>query len=143
MNVRDILFQVEREWHAKTPSSEAEIAQLVSQAKAQLPTEYVELLRLTNGGEGPLALSPLYFQLSSVKECLELFHNNQQLLEQFPRFMFFGSNGGLELIAFDLRSGQPPWPIVMVDPIAGPESAKEIAPDVMTFIGAIGLESEV
>lgn len=141
MNVRGILSQPEREWHAKAPSSEAEIAQLASIAKAQLPAEYVELLRLSNGAEGPLALSPLYFQLSSVKDCIDLFYTNQQLLEQFPSFMFFGSNGGLELLAFDLRSG-PPWPVVMIDPIAGPESAEEIAPDVVTFIQAIGLESE-
>ena len=69
MNVRDILSQPEREWHAKLPASEAEITQLESQAKAQLPAAYVELLRLSNGGEGPLALSPLYFQLYSVKDC--------------------------------------------------------------------------
>lgn len=140
MNVRDILCQPEREWHAKMPASEAEIMQLASHARAQLPTEYVELLRHSNGGEGPLALPPLYFQLYSVRDCIELFHNSQQLLEQFPSFMFFGSNGGLESIAFDLRS-RPPWPIVMIDLIAGSESAKEIAPDIATFIEAIGLDS--
>jgi hypothetical protein len=75
-----------------------------------------------------------------VKDCIELFHTHQHLLEQFPSFLFFGSNGGLELLAFDLRSG-PPWPIVMIDPIAGPESAEEIAPDLATFVKAIGLES--
>ena len=141
MNVRDILSQSKREWHAKIASSEAEIAQLESQAKAQLPSEYLDLLRVGNGGEGPLALAPLYFQLYSVKDCIEHFHQDRQLLEEFPNFMFFGSNGGLELIAFDIRSG-PPWPVVMIDPIAGPESAEEIAPDVRTFIEAIGLEFE-
>lgn len=30
----------------------------------------------------------------------------------------------------------------MIDPIAGPESAEEISPDVVTFIEAIGLEPE-
>ena len=141
MNVRDILLQPEREWHAKVPSSETEIAQLAAQAKLPLPTEYVELLRHSNGGEGPLALAPLYLQLYSAKDCIELFHNDQQLREEFPSFLFFGSNGGIELIAFDLRSG-PPWPIVMIDPIAGPESTEQIAPDAMTFIEAIGLESK-
>lgn len=95
MNVRELLSQPEREWHAQTPSSETEIALLASIAKAQLPTEYVELLRLSNGGEGPLGLPPLYFQLSSVKDCIELFHTNQQLLEQFPSFMFSAAMVGL------------------------------------------------
>jgi hypothetical protein len=141
MNVRNILLQSKREWHVKEPSSETEITQLATQAKAPLPTEYVELLRFSNGGEGPLALAPLYLQLYSVKDCIELFHNDQQLREEFSNFVFFGSNGGLELIAFDLRPG-PPWPIVMIDPIAGLESAEQIAPDMMTFIEAIGLESK-
>jgi hypothetical protein len=141
MNIHEMLSQPDREWRTTTPCSETEIAQLASHSKAQLPTEYIELLRMSNGGEGPVALPPLYFQLYSVKDCIELFHTNQQLLEQFPSFLFFGGNGGLELLAFDLRSG-PPWPIVMIDPIAGPESAKKIAPDVVTFVKAIGLESE-
>ena len=66
---------------------------------------------------------------------------DQRFHEEFPNFMFFDSNGGLELIAIDLRSG-PPWPIVMIDPVAGPDSAEQIAPDVLTFIEAIGLESK-
>jgi hypothetical protein len=97
-------------------------------------------LRHSIGGEAPLALPPLYLQLYSVKGCIEAFHNSQQLLEPLPSFRFFGRKGGLESIAFDLRSG-PAWPIVMTDPIAGPESAKEIVPDIGTFIEAIGLES--
>jgi len=36
----------------------------------------------------------------------------------------------------------PPWPIVMIDQIAGPESAKEIAPNMVAFIEAIGIEAE-
>jgi hypothetical protein len=93
------------------------------------------------GGEGPLALLPLWFQLYAVKDCIDLCHANQHVLENFPTFMFFGSNGGLESIAFDLRVG-PPWPIVMIDQIAGPESAKEIAPNMGAFIEAIGIEAE-
>jgi len=76
-----------------------------------------------------------------VKDCIDLCHANQHVLENFPTFMFFGSNGGLESIAFDLRVG-PPWPIVMIDQIAGPESAKEIAPNMGAFIEAIGIEAE-
>jgi hypothetical protein len=141
MSVRHILSQPKRDWQAKAPASEAEIAHLQSQARADLPLEYLELLRFSNGGEGPVALPPLWFQLYATKDCIELWHANQQVLERFPTFMFFGSNGGLESIAFDLRVG-PPWPIVMIDQIAGPESAKEIAPNIEAFIEAIGIEAE-
>jgi hypothetical protein len=141
MSVRHVLSQPKREWQAEAPASEVEIALLESRARANLPAEYLELLRFSNGGEGPLALPPLWFQLYAVKDCIDLCHANQHVLENFPTFMFFGSNGGLESIAFDLRVG-PPWPIVMIDQIAGPESAKKIAPNMATFIEAIGLEAE-
>jgi hypothetical protein len=141
MSVRHVLSQPTREWQAKGPASEVEIALLQSQARADLPGEYLEFLRFSNGGEGPLALPPLWFQLYAVKDCIDLCHTNQQVLENFPTFMFFGSNGGLESIAFDLRVG-PPWPIVMIDQIAGPESAKEIAPNIGAFIEAIGIEAD-
>ena len=111
-----------------------------SKANRDLPREYLELLRFGNGGEGPLALPPLWFQLYAVKDCIALCLN-QEILERFPTFMFFGSNGGLESIAFDFREGAP-WRIVMVDQIAGTESAQEIAPNIGAFIEAIGMETE-
>ena len=129
-----------REWTAAPPASEAEITYLVSRARAELPTEYLDLLQFGNGGEGPLALPPLWFQLYAVQDCIELCHNSQ-VVECFPDFIFFGGNGGLESVAFNLRAG-PPWPIVMIDKIAGPGSAREISPNMATFIEAIGLEGE-
>jgi len=140
MNVRDTLCRPHLDWIAKEPASKAEIEQLAGRAKAELPAEYIQLLEFSNGGEGPLALVPLYFQLYTVKECILRFHDNGHFLENFPDFMFFGGNGGLEVIGFDLRHG-PPWPVVMIDPIAGPESAQQIAPDMAAFIEAIGLEA--
>jgi hypothetical protein len=83
----------------------------------------------------------LWFQLYPVNDCIDLCHSNQNILEQFPTFIFFGSNGGLESLAFDLRVG-PPWRIVMIDQIAGPDSARVIAPNMGAFIEAIGLDAE-
>src|SRR5215470_16204689 len=117
-----------------------DIALLVFKAKIELPSEYLDLLRFSNGGEGPLTLPPLYFQLYGVQECIDLCLN-QEIRDRFPTLVFFGSNGGLESIAFDLRTG-PPWRIVMVDEIAGAESAEEIAPNMEVFIRAIGVEAE-
>jgi len=140
MNVRDILQQPGRKWRAEAPAAETDIAMLVSEAKIELPGEYLDLLRFSNGGEGPLALPPLYFQLYAVRECIDLCLN-EEILHRFPTLLFFGSNGGLESIAFDLREGSP-WRIVMVDQIAGTASAEEIAPNMGAFIEGIGLESE-
>jgi len=141
LSVRDILQQPGREWRAKAPASENEIALLQSKARAELPREYLDLLRFGNGGDGPLALQPLWFQLYSVKDCIDLCLSDQHVLEQFPTLMFFGSNGGLESIAFDLSAG-PPWRIVMVDRIAGVGSARQIAPHMGAFIETIGIDAE-
>src|SRR5947208_12020655 len=102
MNVRQILDRPEREWDANPPASEVEIALLESRARANLPAEYLELLRFSNGGEGPLALPPLWFQLYAVKDCIDLCHANQHVLQNFPTLMFFSSNGGLESIIFNV-----------------------------------------
>jgi hypothetical protein len=89
MDVRRMLFQPEREWHAQGPASEAEIILLASKARAELPAEYLELLRFSNGGEGPLALPPEWFQLYSTKDCIELCHMNQHVLQEFPTLHVF------------------------------------------------------
>ena len=104
-----------------------------------LPDELLEFLRFSNGGEGPLALAPLIFVLDNVERIVQSF-DDPFLLEEFPDFLFFGGNGGLETIAFDTRGGMTPWPVVMIDQIAGPESAVTIAPSFDAFIEAVGLE---
>ena len=140
MDIRIVLSQPERQWTAGAPASEPAIELLKLSARAELPAEYLDLLRLGNGGEGPfLKMPPLWFQLYSIEDCIAVCHTDEFALAQFPAFMFFGSNGGLESIAFDLRVG-PPWPIVMIDQIAGPTSARIIASNIETFIEAIGLE---
>jgi SMI1 / KNR4 family (SUKH-1) len=150
MNIADILSEPNRKWRARPAAGDAQIADLVKQSQISLPVEYLELLRATNGGEGELAFPPLWLQLYSVEECIELIHDPSmkdcrkvpQSSDDLasPDFFVFASNGGLESIAFDLRNG-PSLPIVMIDPIAGPESAIQIAPDIVTFIQAIGIEA--
>lgn len=136
MKVAEMLRQPGRQWHGNTAASEEEIALLRSQARSELPAEYLDLLRFSNGGEGPLALSPLWFQLYPVSDCLDLCHRGS-VLKDFRDFMFFGSNGGLESLAFDLRGNQP-WPIVAIDKVAGPSSAEQIAANMAEFVQAVG-----
>ncbi|MDT5060472.1 MAG: hypothetical protein QOH63_931 [Acidobacteriota bacterium] len=136
--VDEILKQPNRSWSGNPPATEESILRLVQSCKVKLPDEYLDLLRFSNGGEGDLALPPLLFVLFDVDEILEMLEDSFYR-EEFPDFLFFGGNGGLEKIAFDVRKGVP-YPIVTVDPIAGSESAVEIAPNMAQFIEAIGLE---
>lgn len=136
--VAEILNQPNRDWTADSPAGEEDILKLIQSCEVRLPEEFFELLRFSNGGGGELALPPLLFFLSDVDEVLEMW-GDEFYREEFPNFLFFGDNGGLEKIAFDLSKGEP-YPIVMIDPIGGPESAREIAPNMAQFIEAIGLE---
>ena len=135
--VTRILSRIERKWGKFLPATDLEIEQLSSLTEIDFPQEFLDLLKFSNGGEGDIALPPLIFQLDRIREIISLaeddFYRNE-----FPNFLFFGGNGGLEMIAFDLRT--KPYPIVMIDPIGGEESAVEIAPTIAEFINAIGLE---
>jgi len=111
---------------------QVDISCLVRASSVSLPDELVGLLSFSNGGEGSVALPPLMFVLDSAGEIVRSIED-EWLSANFPGFLFFGGNGGLERMALDLRSGNPPWPIVMIDPIAGPESAREVAADFATF----------
>ncbi len=137
--VASILAENGRNWSRKEPASEAEIAYLKSSVEVQLPAAYIDLLRVSNGGEGELALAPLWFQLFDIAFAIELACDHFYVSE-FEGLFFFGSNGGLESVAFDMRC-PPPWPVVMVDCIAGVDSAEQIAKDISEFIAAIGLAS--
>ena len=113
--------------------------QVVQAVGTMLPDEYLDLLRHSNG-EGDLCLAPGWFVLSSVAEMIDIL-NDDFYREQFNGFLFFGGNGGLEMLAFDRRV-ENGWTIVMIDPIAGPESAETIAADFGEFVRAIGIECD-
>lgn len=49
-----------------------------------------------------MALSPLWFQLFDVEFAIAL-AEDASYREAFPGLFFFGSSGGLESIAFDMR----------------------------------------
>ena len=139
--IRDILQEPARDWTPKPPASEDEIASLRKVVPFELPLEYIELLRYCNGGNGELNARPLLFCMDSIAASVE--HNELWRKEgQYVNFWFIGTNGGLETIGFDLRVG-PPWPLVMIDCIAGDDSAEQIASDMSDFIGKIGLAFEL
>jgi hypothetical protein len=136
--ISEILNEPGRDWTPKDPANEDDITELRELAPFDLPAEYIELLRCCDGGHGELDAPPLLFHLDSVAES---FARNEMWRKEGRYIWFIGGNGGLETIGFDLRSG-PPWPIVMVDCIAGDDSAERIASDMTEFIQKIGVATE-
>jgi hypothetical protein len=137
VDVKTLLTEPHREWSPRPPASEEAIQRLRQAAPGVLPKAYVALLQYSNGGEGPLALPPLYFMLYEAEYASDLNQNADQR-ELYPGYFVFGSNGGLETIAFDTRAAKP-WPIVMYDAVAGTESAVAIAKNMEDFVRAIGM----
>ncbi|OYY48732.1 MAG: hypothetical protein B7X95_09615 [Methylophilaceae bacterium 17-44-8] len=136
----ELLSEPGREWRKVDGASQPHIAELESALPFEPPAEYIEFLRYSNGGEGELALEPLWFQLFDVAFAIQLWQDDKYRRE-YPDLFFFGSNGGLESIAFDMSCPKP-WPIVMVDSIAGLDSARRISRSIEEFIERVGLRDD-
>src|SRR5919108_4703349 len=96
-NIQEILKNCK--WYTEPPASEAALEQLQQQSKLRLPTDYLDLLRYSNGGQGVLAVRPYLFRLWPAEEVIE---NNldYEMPDYVPGFFGFGDNGGGEFFAF-------------------------------------------
>ena len=99
-------------WRPAPPASETALARLRDQAPARLPQSYFDQLAASNGGEGDLGIEPGWIAFWPAEKVLES-NTAYSLAEFLPGLFGFGSNGGGELFAFDVRA-QEPYPIVMV-----------------------------
>ncbi len=133
----ELLTEPDRKWRKSPPASDDEIHWFLDHTRFEWPEEFLDLLRFSNGGAGEISLKPQWFVLSSISEIIDS-EKDEFLTENYGGFQFFGGNGGLESIAFDLSKLMKP--IVMIDLIAGDDSAIEIASDIKEFIRAIGFE---
>lgn len=123
-------------WIANPPATESDIEKLQAVIRFDLPPEYLDLLRESNGGEGPLALAPLWLQLWTVDEVVE-FARWKLPAWRFPGHFFFAGNGAGESIAMRrVNDGQ--IEIVMIDTLMGAESTQVIAGSFAEFLRAIG-----
>ena len=102
-----------RNWWGREGASQEQLAALRSVVPENLPEEYFRFLSWSHGGEGPLPDQPLWIVLDTVEDVIGAIRG-RSFDEFFPGFLVFGSNGGGEAVAFDMRSGAP-YPIVCFD----------------------------
>lgn len=117
-------------WKRKSPAGTKAIQKLIMESEAELPTEYLTLLAYSNGGEGEISCQPGWFQLWSAEEVTKLNKDYEVPIG----FFGFGSSGGGEMLALDIRDKRP-WPIVMISflPMQA-ENAIVIADDFSVFL---------
>jgi hypothetical protein len=131
-----------REWHKFKGASAEALVLLKSVAPADLPESYYSLLSFSNGGEGPLAVQPLWLCLYPAEEVAQI-ERDGTFKEFFENLFVIGGNGGGEAVAFDLRK-EKPYPIVAFDMtnIDLPESVQPIAPSFDAALELIGRDDQ-
>jgi len=137
LNLANHLANPPGTWRPAKPAQAAAITELVAAAPLKLPQPYLDLLALSNGGEGDLAVEPGWISLWPVENVVA--HNQGYEVGRYaPGFWGFGSNGGGELLAFDYRSG-PPHPIVAIPFVPlDPAESVSVAPSFGALVEGIG-----
>ncbi|OQW61047.1 MAG: hypothetical protein A4S17_09815 [Proteobacteria bacterium HN_bin10] len=132
---------LERDWHARPGASDDAVQHLVDAISIELPAAYLALLKLTNGGEGPLSRQPYHLQLDAAETVVETAISGR-LEEFFPGFLIIGSNGGGEYIALDARAPDG-LPVVALDMTNADlrDTVLPIAKDFDAFVELIGIEA--
>ena len=85
------------------------------QLGVKLPVDYVEFLKMGNGGEGFVGKE--YLILWGIEELASM-NQHYEIHKYVPRLLIFGSNGGGEAYGFDARTTS--WPVVRM-PFVGME----------------------
>lgn len=128
-----------RKWYPAPAATTDRLVALRQAVPLELPGSYYRLLAFSNGGEGPLPVSPYNLCLDPSDMVTEAIRTSNHGQQDLDGFVVFGGSGGGELLAFDVR-GQAPWRIVMIDMVSGAQSVAPVAADFDEFLGLIGLE---
>jgi hypothetical protein len=124
----------------EAPANAADIEALTKACLFALPPEYLELLRITNGGEGELAIAPWWFQIWPVQE-VSVHNDGYKIAEYHPGFWGFGSSGGGVLLAFSTAGGGSSAVFGVPFDSVDPRDTFVVAKDMRAFLSALGRPS--
>jgi hypothetical protein len=101
-------------FECRAPADDSAIRRFEQESGDCLPEDYKQFLRHSDGGQG-FVLSSAYLILWPVEQLLEM-NKAYEVAEYAPGLVLFGSDGGGEALAFDMRSDAKP---VVVVPFVG------------------------
>jgi hypothetical protein len=130
------MISADREWLRFDGALPGAISALQLATSITLPSEYINLLQSTNGGEGPLPVSPYNLCLDSAESATS-YNNSDASSSLHPGLFVFGGDGGGTLLALDVR-GPRSWPVVCFDPIDLAGSIEPVAQDFASLVTLIG-----
>lgn len=122
--------QLLAEFNGNPPADSSSVERFEAASGIRLSSGYRQFMQQMNGGEG--FVGGAYLMLWRIEELSEM-NEAYQAAEYAPGLLLFGSDGGGEAFAFDLRSED--MPVVSV-PFVGMELAlaTSIAPDFEAFL---------
>ncbi|HEX4351174.1 MAG TPA: SMI1/KNR4 family protein [Verrucomicrobiae bacterium] len=138
MSISEIAKLNATKWKPAAPATDVAIANLINKVGFELPSDYLDFLRFSNGGCGDIPVQSLCFHsLWAAEELLE-FNRDYEVAKYCAGFFGIGSNGGGEMFAFDMRSKKP-WPVVTI-PFIGMEAdaAWHVASNFRSFVEMFG-----
>jgi hypothetical protein len=91
----------ENNWESRKPATAEELLRLRECFQVDLPEDYEEILRVSNGCSLYGFNTPLI--IFSIREVLALLREHD-LYESIPQSLIFGADGGGTLYCYDLRS---------------------------------------
>jgi hypothetical protein len=112
--MNDRIRNITAEMEKTDGATEQSLDKLSAHFGVDLPAEYVEFMRTTNGAEGPIGTIE-YLQIWPVEEVIDLDRGRADIREEHPEWLFFGGMGSGSNYAFDTR--YQPMPVVEIDMI--------------------------
>eukprot|EP01035_Chromulina_nebulosa_P040418 gene40418-54665_t len=83
-----------RDWFRVNGATTEDLARLRAAVPDEMPTQYLDLLTFSNGGEGPLAINPYNFCLDPALTVVEAIESGNHGQADLHGFLIFGNNGG-------------------------------------------------
>jgi hypothetical protein len=106
MKIRELVHDTAYDWQGNAPATKDAISDLKRWAPVDLPKDYLDFLRVTDGGEGEFSCYPGYVRVWPAATVID-FNEGYEIQKWLPEFIGIGDNGGCDFVAFDMRSGDP------------------------------------
>ncbi|MFN8598642.1 MAG: SMI1/KNR4 family protein, partial [Anaerolineae bacterium] len=137
VTVPELIKDNSANWARAEPATEQALQIMLGQIGLNLPIDYLDFLRCSNGGEGELPIPPYWFQIWAAEAVAEA-NRVYNVTTNLPSYFAFGSSGGGELFLFDTRR-EPVRRVYTVPIIPMDENLTiEITPDFQSFVACMG-----
>ena len=133
----DFNYLTTTNWHREPPALPDVIAQLLAQSELDLPADYLDFLRFSNGGGGDFGIDSDWYYLWPAEEVLQL-NRDYEIQQWVPGFFAIGSDGGGEALVFDTRTSAP-WKLYKISfSCLAEDEILLVAESFATFIQTLG-----